>query len=574
MPQPSATHPLLALPNYLRIADIANTPENSSTITIALTSVRPSACCPLCQHPSRRVHSHYERTLQDLPCGEKSLVLRVTIRKFFCPNRRCQRKVFAERLPDLTQPYARRTCRQGQRLEYIGLALGGRAGSRLAQKLGLAISFKTLLRFVLASPTPVRPTPRVLGVDDWAFRKGHRYGTILYDLETHQPVELLPDRTAESLSAWLKVHPGVEIISRDRASAYSEGAREGAPDAVQVADRFHLLKNLGDALERLLDRKRSLLKQVAKDIPPPEVASAPKTPLQGSLAEAEAPDKTSLKPLTQAERQSQRRRLERFLRYEQAQELYQQGLNLCQIAAQMQLTRKTVRTFVRAQTFPERSVRTGDTRQLDAYTSYLPKRWQEGCHNARLLWEEVRERGYPGCYTAVKTYLHSFRKPCPSPGSVLPGSSTPATARKAVSVRAVVTALLRPETQRTPEETALLNCLDHLWEPFRQFHATAQEFLALVRSAKPKDQTEPLTQWIVAAESSGVMDMVSFAAGIKKDVAAVVAGLSLPWNNGPVEGSVNRLKMIKRQMYGRAGFALLRRRVLEPAREAAGHHRE
>lgn len=561
MAQQCALHTLLALPEYLRIIDVfEDSAGKASPVTIVLASVRRSTSCPVCRRISRRIHSRYVRTLADLPIGEHNLNLYVTVRRFFCSNPACPRRVFAEVLPDLTQPYARRTQRQRQSLVWIGLQAGGRPGARLAQKLGLPISFKALLHFVLASPCPDLPTPRVLGVDDWAFRKGHRYGTILYDLETHQPVELLPDRTAESLIAWLKAHPGVEIVSRDRASAYSEGAREGAPDAIQVADRFHLMKNLGDALERLLNRKRSLLKQVVPEIADPNEKYSMEVAPSRLLSDGEVPDKVTLKPLNQAERDSQHRRLERYLRYEQVRELYGEGHTLSEIARQTQLTRHTVRKFIRAETFPERAPRTGDTSQLDAHKLYLRQRWREGCHNAHVLWKELVQRGYCGGYTTVKDYLRTLRHPRTSPAEVSAASS----AKADVSVRDVVTALLHPEPKRSDDEKTLLERLDTLWEPFRRFHTLAQGFMELVRAPKTSDQTAALNAWVAAAEESAVGDLVSFAAGIKKDRAAVVAGLSLPWNNGAVEGSVNRLKMIKRQMYGRAGFALLRRRVLEP----------
>ena len=569
-----ALRSLLVLPNYLHIIGIhAQNEDNVVSLMLALTSVRRCAYCPLCHRSSRRIHSHYVRTLADLPFGERTLTLHLNVRRFFCHTRECPRRIFAERLPELSQPYARRTQRQRHRLERIGLALGGRAGARLASELGLPLSFKTLLRFVLASPSPHFPTPRVLGVDDWAFRKGHRYGTLLYDLQTHHPVELLPDRTAASLTAWLKAHPGVEIISRDRASAYSEGAKEGAPHAVQVADRFHLLKNLGDTLQRLLNRKRSVLKQLNPDPRQPEiaiphnpaivVAGVPRLP----LPLGEVPDKVTLRPFNQAERASQHRRLERYLRYDQVRELYRQGYSVSQIAHQMQLTAPTIRKFVRADTFPERSARTGDSSQLDAYKPYLRQRWQEGCHNASTLWKELGHQGYWGGYTLVKAYLQTLRQP-----SKL--SRSAASAKEECSVRDVVTALLRPEPDRSAEERSLLERLDNRWEPFRRFHASAQAFIALVRAPKENDQSVALTDWIITAQTSEVADLVSFAASIKKDKDAVVAGLSLSWSNGAVEGSVNRLKMIKRQMYGRASFALLRRRVLEPTEEAVGHHRE
>lgn len=233
-------------------------------VSLSVASTRPSASCPICGQESARLHSHYLRTLADLPWGGRAVRLSLRVRRFRCSSPECTRSIFAERLPNLVESYARKTVRLHEVLEMVGFALGGEAGARLIGRLGMFASSSTLVRYVRRAALAAEPPPTVIGIDDFALRRGYRYATIIVDLQSHKPIDLLPERDSEMIASWLKAHPQLEIISRDRGSSYVEGATEGAPGAVQVADRWHLLKNLGSALERFATRHSEQIKEAAK----------------------------------------------------------------------------------------------------------------------------------------------------------------------------------------------------------------------------------------------------------------------------------------------------------------------
>jgi transposase len=441
-------------------------------------------------------------------------------------------RVFTERLENTAPRYARRTRRSAEALDWIALALGGQAGSRLALHLGLSASGSTLLRLLRrrAPSGPVR-APRVLGIDDWAWRKGHRYGTILCDLEAGTVVDLLPDREAETVAHWLRTHPGVEIVSRDRASACAEAARRAAPQAVQVADRWHVLRNLGQALTAALEPHHRMLTQAALAI------RQPNTPPASVAPAVDAPARTAV-----LKRQNRERR---HGRYEQVLELAGRGKNKRQIARELGLDRRTVRRWLHSDGFPER--RQGcRSSTVDVHATYLDRRWEQGCHHAAQLWRELRERGFGGQQNIVRRWIRQRR------GPRAPRGEHPVKAPAIrVSPRRVAWWLLTEPDFARPY-------LDELYRRAPHIAATAsvaREFVRMVRE-------RGFSAWSAWLQAARTTPLANFATYLARDQDAVLAALRLPWNNGPVEGQVHRLKLIKRQMYGRANFDLLRLRVL------------
>ncbi|MBV9226150.1 MAG: ISL3 family transposase [Acidobacteriaceae bacterium] len=513
-------------------------------ITLTVRTTAAAAPCPQCQHESTRVHSRYRRTLSDVPCTGLTLCLKLRLRRFFCQQPYCARRIFAERLPTVAAPYARRTHRLSNALRLIGFALGGEAGARTAAQLGLPTSPDTLLRTVRRSTGTGTVTPRVLGVDDWSYKRGERYGTILCDLERHRVVDLLPDRSAESLAAWLRAHPGVEVISRDRSSLYAEGAREGAPEAVQVADRWHLMKNLTEALERILQRHHTELRQAHQQI------SAATVSLPPTAAGEPAPTLDTPPALSQRQEETrQHRRDRRRARYEEVIALHQEGYSQREIARRLGLGQRTVRRWVQARSFPEQSRRRRRSR-LDRFRPYLEQRWQDGIRNVARLWRELRKQGFTGGYSTVKDWFSRHRPnlPVTAPSSAVKRSAPP-------SPRQAAWWVLREPADRTPEQQAFVEQLDRQAPALADVAAQGRAFLDLIR----KRQEEQLTPWMERAAAGSLRHFVE---RLRQDEDAVRAALRLPWSNGPVEGPVHRLKLLKRQMYGRAKFDLLRGRVL------------
>ncbi|MFK0287496.1 ISL3 family transposase [Streptomyces sp. NPDC090499] len=502
---------------------------------VASTASAISASCPDCEVLSRRRHSGYERRLADDAVGGRRVSITLTIRRLFCDNPGCTRVTFAEQVDGLTVRYGRRTPQFTGLLGAIAVALAGRAGERLAARLPAPVSDTTLLSLAMDLADPYAQTPRVLGVDEFATRKGHKYGTVLVDCETHAPIDLLADRESATFAAWLTDHPGVEIICRDRGGAFADGARAGAPDAVQVADLWHLWHNLAEAVKSLVSKHSSCLREPAPaPESPPEVLHPPVSHA-GRLAERVQQHHTAV------------------------HNLIGQGLNIRAVARRLELSRNTVRRYARAVTWEE--LATGRWQNLpstlDPYKPYLHQRWHEGHTNGAKLHAELRERGFTGSYSVVRDYLRRLRRlPDDAPHPHRPPGT-----------RKVTGWITRNPDRMNDDDQQKLKAILARCPELEAATGHVRSFAAMmaIRSASR------LPEWIAAAQADTAIGLRGFADGLLTDLDAVVLGLSTEWSSGCVEGRVTDIKFLKRQMGGRAGLPLLRKRVLLVAADRRQH---
>jgi transposase len=529
--------------------------EAAALITLDVTSTPTRVPCPLCGVQTARVHSRYTRTLADLPWGTYAVRVQLRVRKFFCDHLACVREIFTERLPTVAAPWARRTLRLAQRLLAYGLALGGEAGARLAARLGLRSSPDTLVRLVQAAPTPATSAPQSIGVDEWAWRRGHRYGTILVNLEDHQVLDLLPERSAESVATWLAQHPTISVVCRDRSALYAEGIRRGAPQAVQVVDRFHLVKNLREAVEAFLHDQRPALQVAAAHTAQAltQVAGlGPVTPMYRGRHQC------SHVQQQRREAEQQQRHAAWVTTYEAIHTLHTQGTPVTTIAQQLGISRPTVYAYLRRTTPPSPRSPQRSGQVVRPYMAYLIRRWREGCTDSMQLWRELRALGYTYSSRTVSRFVTRLRRASEA-GWAPETQTSPYTRPQGPSARAISFTWVCPEVKRMPDAQLYVDQLTQADPAIAQAYTLSQAFLALVRER----QGDALAAWMTEATTSGIEALARFAQGLQEDLAAITAGLTLPWSNGPVEGHVNRLKLLKRQGYGRAGVGLLRQRVMQ-----------
>jgi transposase len=576
----------------VRVDSIITTP---TMIVVELSTCSAMAICPGCGEASDRVHGRYWRWVADLPMDDRSVGLRLRVRRFRCCNAGCPQRIFCERLPGILEAYARCTSRLTEMHRSIGFALGGEPGSRLAEHLDMPTSPDTLLRRVRQAGDESMPAPRYVGIDDWAIRKGQIYGTIVIDLERGRIVDLLPGRDGEELKKWLEQHPGVEVITRDRWAAFANAASSAAPQALQVADRWHLLKNLREAVERVLAKNAGVVRDALADKKPAEDTSTDKaelteTPapqlketktcpavpdqeLSGSAAAdsstplatstlPESPPASPTSPLSPKEQARQAKRQVRRERFEKVRQLRAEGVSFRRIAKLTGLSLNCVHRYAAAESCPDWNPGRATPTRLDPFVPFIDEWIAQGGRNAADLHRELVARGATSSYDATRRLLARRLGTTGRPGPRVGPLHVPAAAASApISPRKVSFLVVKDPERRNDVDRAQLKRLRDADDTLRQALDLAIEFALLIR----KKATRTLAEWLAAAEASASPELRSFASGLRTDEAAVRAAIETAWSNGPVEGHVNRLKTIKRQMYGRAGMPLLRARVLHVA---------
>ena len=508
----------------------------AQTILVHLRPTFPTAVCPRCGTRGSRVHSHYERTIADVSFAGRGLVLKVLVRKWLCPDISCPQRIFAEQFPELVQRYARMTDRVIGVLQSFGVITNGVDAARIASKLGLLTTAKTIIRHVLQLPLPKNPSIQIVGIDEWAWKKGSRYGTILVDLEHRRVADLLPERSVETSAAWFQEHPEVKIVSRDRGKIFREAASVGAPQAQQIADRFHLQQNFADALEHFFRHHKQALKTAARQ-------------LAGKVHPA---SKTLAKSHIDQERQ--RRHRQRVRLHKDIWALFRAGQHKKEIARIVGISSRSVYRVLDHEQPPAREVRHWTHHLIDPYLSFLSVRWNEGCHKAVQLYEEIVTQGYTGSLRTIEKTVKAFRH-----AGTQPVGKHTILFQKTPSARSAALMMVRPVEHHTLEQIAFIEQIVSQDSMVATAWTLTQEFGQLLRKLEGKSRLE---QWKAAVHSSGITELIRFVDGLTADEAAVTNACTEPWSNGMVEGFNQKVKLIKRSSYGQAGFPLLQRRVL------------
>jgi len=488
-------------------------------LRITIRPLARSGVCPGCGAVSGRIHSRYQRSLSDLPVAGRPVRLIALVRRFHCDAVLCGRRIFTERFgAEVLAPWARRTSRLEHLVHHLALALGGRPAASFARRLMLPVSNDTLLRVVRRRPRKRIVPPSIIGIDDWAWRRNQRYGTLICDLERRRTIALLPDREPATAAAWLSAQPQISVVVRDRGGSYALAAARALPLATQVADRWHLMENASraflDAVRRSMRQIRSAIGGIT--INPDLLTAAERIQYQGYLRREE----TNAAILA----------------------LAGEGLGIKEIVRRTGHSRGLIRRILRGQRSDVFRTRESS---LDLFLPWLDAQWAAGEQNGAALWRQMRQQGFRGCLRVVSEWATRRRQADKTEGAL----------RRIPASRTIARLLTVDCGQLSKSETVMVAAIE-IGVPAL---VEARELIAAFQTMIRKRTLVTFDPWIESAKTSL---LASFVNGVIKDRAAVSAAISSPWSNGQAEGQITKLKLVKRQMYGRGKIDLLEARVI------------
>ncbi len=500
----------------------------------------PKGICPDCGSQSQRRHGCRQRRLQDLPAHGDRVTIALLVCRWRCLASACPRWTFSDHTPSIARPFARRTSRVGEIVDHLGHAAGGRPAERLLRRLGVGASDDTVLRHLKQRAEDTAPTPRVIGIDDWSWRKSQTYGTIIVDLERHTVIDILADRSAESCRNWLRQHPEIEVISRDRCGVYAKAARQGAPQALQVADRFHLVQNLRQAIEEQMNMHgRATGRALLSDA---DNIGAANHLLRSRLAHRQSREKI----------------------FKSIHALRNQGLSCSEIGRRTGFPRRSVAKWLNSDTPPDRRRAALKPTSPWCLEGTLADLWKQGIRSGQEMLAEIQRHGYEGSLSHLQRLLAGWRRteqnaargPADTPLPLAPVRD-PQTGH-AISPVVAAALCIKPRRKLTEDQAQKVDALKSGSPSFETMRSLAMRFQGILRG----DQSTPLDAWIDAAIETNIPPIMRFARTLHRDIDAVRNAIELPWSNGQAEGQINRLKTLKRAMYGRARPELLRARML------------
>lgn len=522
----------------------------NSIIQIHATIKSKQSKCHVCGKSSCSIHDYYTRTIVDLPVFNNKTILVLKTRKFKCKNTNCSQKVFSEQISSIPK-YARKTLRVSKILDTMSIELTGKLASTFSKQFSIDASHSSMIRIANNCQLPVIEQAKILGVDDWAFRKGVNYGTILVDMETSRPIDLLPTRNSADLKKWLKRFPNVNVFTRDRASSYSSAINEICPDAIQVADRFHLLMNLSDALDKYFKSIGSEIRTLIKD-KTTEIITA----LDGNTNNSNNNTEMTTANDSQVFDIKTDKRIEIF---NKVKELQEQDISISKMSRDLGISRITVSSYCSQKNLsPRKNSRSSN---IEVFVNLIINRLNTKEYNIKNIIDEITKLGFTGSQSQAYNNINKIKEN----NNITNSSFVQNKVDKILFVRPLSSRLLAKYIDvsmlsiKDTDERKYLETLIESIPELKIIRKLVKMFKTMLRRKKGN-----IERWIDFIQRSKykLTGIRSFAKGILRDISAVKNGINLAWSNGAVEGHVNRIKTKKRQMYGRAGFELLRRKVL------------